>query len=206
MSYLGLRAVPVTLVRMTVAAIILAAGASRRLGQPKQLLRYGGETLLGRAIRLADEAGATPVLAILGAQAEAVGDAVDPRKAVSVLNPDWEQGIASSIHAGLHAVDAASAGVLILSCDQPRLTANHLRGLIDAFIDQPARTIVASEYAGVHGVPAIFPRAVFPNLFALEGDKGARTLLIQPPCLVVGVPFPGGEIDVDKPDDLEHLS
>jgi molybdenum cofactor cytidylyltransferase len=198
-------AIPDTLVRMPVAAIILAAGASRRLGQSKQLLVHGGETLLGRAIRLAREAGAAPVLAVLGAHAEMIRASVEPDGATVVINESWEQGIASSIHAGLCALDAGVLGALILSCDQPRLTAEHLRTLIENFTAQDESAIVASAYAGTHGVPAVFPRTAFPELLALAGDKGARALLLHPPCPLIALPFPGGEADIDKPEDLALL-
>jgi len=193
---------------MPVAAILLAAGASRRLGRPKQLLAYGGETLLERAIRLAVEAGAAPVFAVLGAHFERVSVVVSAGPGVAVFNGEWETGIASSIHAGLHALDGIApdaAGVLILGCDQPRLTAEHLRALIGAFAAQTEPAIVASAYAGVHGVPAVFPRSVFEQLRALRGDRGARALLAEAPYPVIALPFEGGEVDIDRPEDLARL-
>jgi CTP:molybdopterin cytidylyltransferase MocA len=189
----------------SVAAVVLAAGASRRLGQPKQLLMLDGETLLARSVRLAREAGAAHVIVVVGAQAESIGAVVPAASATMVTNEDWEQGIASSIHAGVKALDAASNGALILACDQPRLTAGHLRGLIEIFAAQSAPTIVASTYAGVLGIPAVFPREVFPQLLALSGDKGARSLLMHPPCPLNAVPFDGGELDIDEPDDLTQI-
>lgn len=194
---------------MPIASIILAAGASRRLGRPKQLVTYGGETLLARAIRLAHEAGALPVLVVLGAEYEAIHAAIEWSFARAVRNTDWEQGIASSIHAGLRASEEFApdaAGAMMLACDQPRLTAEHLRALIGLFEDRGEAAIVASMYAGVHGVPAIFPRAAFAELRALSGDKGARALLVKPPCAVVAVDLAGGEIDLDTPEDLAGLA
>jgi len=199
---------PGTLMPMPVAAIILAAGASRRLGQPKQLLIHGGETMIGRAIRLANDAGATPVIAVLGAHYELVREAVPLSLALPVINSLWEQGIATSIHAGLTALgDNApqTSGALILGCDQPLLTAGHLRALLEAFGTQVAPAIVASAYAGILGIPAVFPRELFAELRALRGDRGARSLLMQPPCPLVALPFPGGEIDIDLPADLAQL-
>lgn len=194
--------------KSSVAAILLAAGASRRLGQPKQLLMLDGETLLARTVRLATEAGAAPVLVVVGANAELIGAAVLADSAAAVMNEEWEQGIASSIHAGVKALDAGSPdarGVLILACDQPRLSSEHLRGLIETFGSQSEASIVASTYAGVHGIPAVFPREAFADLLALSGDKGARALLMQPPCLLLTVPFEGGEVDIDQPGDLAQL-
>jgi CTP:molybdopterin cytidylyltransferase MocA len=193
---------------ISVAAIVLAAGASRRLGQPKQLLTYGGETLLDRAIRLAGEAGAAPVLTVLGSNREVILASADLNPAVPVINNDWERGIATSIHAGLESLDAIAPhanAALILSCDQPRLTADHLRELIETFATQAEPSIVASTYAGVVGIPAVFPRIAFPHLLALRGDKGARAILAQPPCPLISVTFSGGEVDIDQPEDLALL-
>jgi CTP:molybdopterin cytidylyltransferase MocA len=193
---------------MTVAGIVLAAGASRRLGQPKQLLMLDGETLLERAIRQAAESGADPVFVILGAHSEQIRATVSLTHAIPVLNSAWEQGIASSIQAALGALDASApqaSGALILTCDQPRLTAAHLRALLQAFAAHPAPAIVASAYAGILGIPAVFPRQVFADLRALRGDKGARALLMHPPCPLLALPFLGGDIDIDEPADLAQL-
>ncbi len=193
---------------MSVAAIILAAGASRRLGQPKQLLRFQAETLLGRAIRLAHEAGASPVFVVLGANFAAISSRSTFDHEILVLNDRWEQGIATSIHAGLDALGEKAispSGVLLMTCDQPRLTAEHLRILFDEFTKHPEPVIAASTYTGIQGTPAIFPRLTFPDLAKLCGDQGARKLLTHPPCPVISFDFIGGEIDIDLPADISHL-
>jgi molybdenum cofactor cytidylyltransferase len=195
-------------VKTSVAVIVLAAGGSRRLGQPKQLLMHGGEKLLARSIRLANEVSAGPVLVVLGASHEKIRAAVSLDGVKLVINENWEQGIASSIHAGVNAlngIESTVSGALILSCDQPRLTAAHLRTLTESFTAQTKPCIVASAYAGVHGIPAIFPRSAFPDLLALSGDKGARALLVKPPRPLIVVPFEGGEVDIDEPGDLAEL-
>jgi molybdenum cofactor cytidylyltransferase len=195
-------------VNSSVAVIVLAAGASRRLGQPKQLLMHGGETLLERADRLASEAGAAPVIIVLGANFEIIRASVVLMNSVLSINDRWEQGISTSIRAGLKSLDAvapSTQGVLILSCDQPRLASDQLRGLIETFTTQSEPSIVASAYAGVVGIPAVFPRMAFPLLFALRGDKGARGLLLEPPCPLIAIPFAGGEVDIDRPEDLKQL-
>jgi CTP:molybdopterin cytidylyltransferase MocA len=194
---------------MSVPAIILAAGASRRLGRPKQLVNFEGETLLARALRLAREAGAAPILAVLGANFAAICASVDFECAIPVLNDQWESGLASSIHAGLNEAETRSsepAGALVMTCDQPRLTAQHLAMLLAAFRQHNGKSIVASLYAGAHGIPAVFPREVFAALRSLQGDKGARGLFTQAPCAVVSVPFEGGGVDIDRPSDLARLS
>jgi len=191
-----------------VAAVVLAAGASRRLGQPKQLLLMNGETLLARAVRLAVEAGTARAIVVLGAEDERIRATVDFGDALPVTNSNWQQGMAGSIHAGLRALLEnlpAAEAALILACDQPLLTAEHLRALLEAFAAESGAAIVASAYAGKMGIPAVFPRALFAELLALSGDQGARALLMNPPCPVIPIPFPGGEIDIDLPGDLNQL-
>jgi molybdenum cofactor cytidylyltransferase len=193
---------------MQVAAIILAAGASRRLGQPKQLVGFAGEALLERALRLAREAGACPVLVVLGANFAPICATIPFNEAIPVFNEKWEEGISTSIHAGLNEADVRgpeSTGALIMTCDQPRISADHLSKLLRTFAEHGNASIVASHYAGTHGVPAVFPRSVYMKLHALHGDKGARTLLVKPPCHLIAIPFEGGEIDIDLPSDLAQL-
>ena len=193
---------------MPVAAIILAAGGSRRLGQPKQLLAYRGETLLVRAIRLANEAGASPVLVVLGANFETILAAIQSSNSIPIHNDRWRQGIASSIEAGVRALSVCgpeAEGVLLMGCDQPRLTADHLRSVIAAFEGQAGAVMAASSYAGVQAVPAVFPRVTFAELRSLRGERGARSVIESAPCPVVAMEFPGGEVDIDSPEDLALL-
>jgi CTP:molybdopterin cytidylyltransferase MocA len=193
---------------MSVAAVIVAAGASRRLGQPKQLVMVDGEPLLQRAIRCAGEAGASPIFVVLGAYRDRVETAIDFGAATIVVNDDWEEGLASSIRAGVRAAEidtADAAGLLLMTCDQPRVTEEHLRQMIDKFDARLERILITSTYAGVRGIPAIFPREAHGELLALRGDKGARALLQKPLWHVIEVPLEGGEIDIDRPDDLAGI-
>jgi molybdenum cofactor cytidylyltransferase len=194
---------------MRIPAIVLAAGTSSRLGQPKQLVEYRGETLLARAIRLSQEAGGDPVFVVLGANLDAIVPTGLSDRAVPVINKDWQEGISTSIQAGLRAVHGElpdTEGVLLLPCDQPRLSVEHLRALMRAFSSQSGAVIAASAYAGALGTPAVFPRGAFRQLFDLRGDTGARALFLKPARPVVGVPFPDGEIDIDTPADLDGLT
>lgn len=193
---------------MPVPAIVLAAGASRRLGRPKQLVEFNGETLLARAVRIAQEAGASPLLVVLGACFDEILASRQCGEAIAVHNEQWEQGIASSIRAGLRALEAAApsaSGVLLMACDQPHLTADHLRALLHVFASKQMSTIAASAYAGVNGVPAIFPRGSFAALGSLAGDQGARALLAATTAPLVAIAFAGGEVDIDLPADLGQL-
>jgi molybdenum cofactor cytidylyltransferase len=194
---------------MSIPAVILAAGASRRLGQPKQLVRIAGETLLDRTIREVRESGAQPILVVLGAHRDAIQATVDLSGLHLVFNSNWEQGIASSIHMGIGAVQelvADATAVLMLVCDQPKLTAEHLRALIAIHENATELAIVASAYAGITGIPAIFPASQFQRLLALQGDAGAKYLLRNPGCPLISVIFQGGEVDVDLPSDLAGLT
>ena len=193
----------------SIAAIIVAAGSSSRLGQPKQLVLLDGEPMLQRAIRFACQAGAAPVFVVLGAHRKIVGSRVDFGTAEIVVNNEWQEGLASSIRAGVRAAEHASSeesGLLLMLCDQPRVSAGHLRRMIQAFDEQPAGTTVASSYAGIRGTPAIFPRSAIADLCALHGDKGARGLLARPSRIVVEVSLEGGEIDIDRPEDLKRIN
>jgi len=193
---------------MSVAALILAAGGSRRLGQPKQLLLCEAETLLNRAIRMAAEAGALPVLVVLGSQFAVIRASIDSRNAIVVHNDRWRQGMGRSIEAGMRALELCapeSQGILLMGCDQPRLTAEHLRELMHAVASHGSAAIVASSYAGVYGVPAVFPRETFAELRRIPGDKGARSVIEHALCPVVPVEFTGGEVDIDEPGDLGQL-
>ncbi len=193
---------------MSVGAIVLAAGASRRLGEPKQLLQFHGETLLARAIRTAAEAGAMPVLAVLGAHAERICQSIELAPATQVINRVWEQGIASSIQAGLRTMEELAplaSGALLMTCDQPHLTVLHLQALIRYFIEHHGARIIASSYAGIVGTPAVFPASAYPGLYALNGDQGARSLLAECNLSIVSVPFERGEIDIDLPADRALL-
>ena len=193
---------------MPLPAIVLAAGASSRLGQPKQLVKIAGETLLARTLRLLRESASDPIFVVLGAHAENISSAVDLSGALVVSNLQWQQGISNSIHAGIAALeqhDPTAQAVMLLVCDQPKLSAQHLQSLFDAHARSDSPAIVASQYAGIAGIPAIFPASQFARLQALQGDTGARQLLRKPECPLITVPFAGGEVDIDNPEDLEAI-
>lgn len=195
---------------IAVPAILLAAGASTRLGQPKQLLRlpaFGGETLLDHAVGLARASGAAPIFVILGAHAKEIHLECELLDCILVRNETWAEGMASSLRVGIAAVlenAPTASSAMVMVCDQPGLSVEHLVRLIDAHREDGNR-IAASRYAGRTGVPAIFPRALFSGLLELHGDQGARALLQQPGAAVHAIDFPGGEWDLDSPEDLQRL-
>ena len=193
-----------------VPAVLLAAGASTRLGQPKQLLRlpaFGGETLLDHTVGLALAAGARPLFVVLGAHAEEIQRQSQLPHCTVLRNETWAEGMASSIRIGIAAVIEQApdaSGAILLVCDQPALSAEHLRQLLACHRNDPA-SIAASRYAGRPGVPAVFPSALFPALLQLKGDQGARAILQQSGQIVHQLEFPHGEWDIDSPGDLETM-
>ena len=188
-------------------AVILAAGASRRLGQPKQLLHLPespAESLLERTLSCTLAASFHPVFVVLGAQAAHIESAAQLSKATIVRNPDWQQGMTSSIRSGVLAAIAAcpeTTGLLLLVCDQPALTADHLQALLAAHHQHPHK-IIASRYANRPGVPILAPRSFFPDLLALTGDTGAREILRAEKNNLIEIPLPHGEWDIDAPEDV----
>ena len=175
--------------------MVLAAGASSRLGEPKQLAVVGGERLLERAVRVAGEAGCSPVVVVLGARAREIEQACGLGAARVMRNADWEEGMASSIRLGVAALAGAVDALVVMGCDQPAVTAAHLRALM-----ADGDSVTASAYAGRRGVPACFAADCFQELLALEGDKGARDLLHA----ARAVELPGGELDVDTVELLRE--
>jgi len=180
---------------MIVAAAILAAGASSRLGRPKQLLPFRGTTLLRAVVREVCAASCDRVAVVLGAYAGSVAPELDGLPVASLANVLWTEGMASSIRCGVAwAVRSRCEALLVALCDQPRLTAAHLETLLQVYRRSPGP--VASRYAGTLGAPAIFDRASFPALFALTGDAGASRLLAS----ATPVDWPDGALDVDTPE------
>jgi molybdenum cofactor cytidylyltransferase len=187
---------------MSVGAVVLAAGASRRLGQAKQLVVHRGEELVKHTVRAAAGSRCTGVCVVIGASARRVLPVVLGAGAEVVHNPAWESGMASSIHAGVAWAERHGHEAIVLCvCDQPHLSAAHLDTLIREH--EESGDVIASRYGATVGVPAVFPRARFAALSALSGDQGARGLLRQ--GLVREVSWDAGAIDVDTPADLEAL-
>lgn len=183
------------------AVVVLAAGGSTRLGQPKQLLTRQGETLVHRVVRLALELAPAQVLVVVGANAQAVTSSISGLDATPVTNHHWERGLASSLQvAGGHLLPTVSA-VMVVACDQPAIEHAHLRALLSG-----ART-AASACAGTRhgsalGVPAVVPRAWFTPVGA-AGDRGFGARLRQLPADMVHVlQAPELGLDVDTAEDL----
>jgi len=189
----------------TLHALILAAGASRRFGSPKQLVRFDGQSLLQRAVAHASELLGSAVTVVLGAHAAEIAETLPTGSAGVLINRDWQEGIASSIRIGVQRLPGACDGVMLVLADQPLVGSETLRRLMTAWRRQP-RNIIASRYGSVTGVPAIFPRWCFSDLTELRGDAGARIVIRRYSDHVVRLAHPEAAVDIDYPDDLLDLS
>jgi molybdenum cofactor cytidylyltransferase len=177
------------------------------MGSPKQLLRLGGESLVRRAVMTALASHCSPVFVVIGAEADSVTREISDLPVERVENVHWAEGIGSSIRAGIIAAAATQPppdAVLVTLADQPAVTATLLNQLVAAGETAPAG-LVACEYAGTIGAPALFACRHFDALRRLSGDRGGKALLAAHRNTVVLVPFAPAVIDVDTPDDYRRL-
>jgi CTP:molybdopterin cytidylyltransferase MocA len=181
--------------------VLLAAGASRRLGRAKQLAEVDGEPLVRRTARFGLATEPLHMVVVLGAAEGAVRAALSGLRFDAVVCDRWEEGMGRSLQAGLGALDARCAGALVVLCDQVALTPGHLVALRDAWRRSPSGA-AASGYGGVAGVPALLPRAWFEALAEEPGDRGARALLLRNMREVTVVSNERLARDVDVPADL----
>ncbi|HEX3222738.1 MAG TPA: nucleotidyltransferase family protein [Nocardioides sp.] len=185
-----------------VAALVLAAGGSRRLGQPKQLLAYRGATLLDATLATVREAGFEQVVVALGSAADEVQARIDLSDLDVAVNPDFGEGCATSIRSGLDHVHPAMHGLVLLLGDQPGVTVTAIRDLADA---ARGHAVGVCSYDDAPGHPLWFDRSMFATLRALHGDK-AVWKLVDAGDDVVHVPVPGGvPPDVDTWADYDAL-
>lgn len=185
-----------------VAAVVLAAGQSHRMGRPKLLLRWRGTSLVRRAAEAA--AGACRrVVVVVGPDGDPLRAELAGLPVEVVLNPEPARGIASSLRCALAAVGDAPA-VLVVLADQPAVDAGHLRRLVELHRNTGA-PVVAAAYGDTFGAPAVFARELFAELFALEGDVGAKSVVQRHRHEAVLVPVPEAAVDVDTPQDWDRL-
>ena len=189
-----------------IGIIILGAGASSRLGRPKQLLKHvDSGSLIRHTCQLAINSGLGPIVLVLGARKELILEEVKDLMIHTVDNMMWPQGISGSIKIGLNHIlelDPSLMAVIILVCDQPYLTTELIIKLVSVYTET-GKPIVASTYNGVSGTPALFDRMFFNVILELEGDKGASKIIYQHPDQVEEVMFEQGGIDIDTEEDYE---
>jgi nicotine blue oxidoreductase len=191
----------------TVGGIVLAAGAGRRFGGPKALVRLGDRTLLERSVGLLLAGGCAPVVAVLGCPLDGELPVLD---GVQVSwNPDWSEGIGASLRHGLQALAARPevAAAVVVLVDQPNLTPTAVRRVIDAH--RGGAAVAVATYAGRRGHPVLLDRSTWPGVQqCAAGEQGARAFLRTYPNLVTEVACEdaGGPDDIDEPADLARVT
>jgi molybdenum cofactor cytidylyltransferase len=209
-----------------IAAVILAAGDSSRLGQPKQLIQFRGKTLVRRMVDAASEAGCRPILVVVGngkqvphldafrspkeetrQLVDAITSELKKTGATIVANPNWKCGIGASIRTGIQHLIDTTPGVeatVLLTCDQPFVDRAVIDGLI-TLRHETRKPIVAASYAGTLGIPALFDRGRLPELLRLDDSAGAKSIILSNRDQVAEFPFPEGNIDIDTAEDWERF-
>ncbi len=190
-----------------IAIVILAAGASARMGVPKQLLRHRGRSLVRNAVEAALGSACRPVVIVLGANAKQIRPEIEELPVQIVQNAHWAGGLSTSIRAGIEALVSAAdppEAVVLALCDQPWVCSDDIEALVTAYRSM-GRPIVASQYAGTLGVPALFARPVLPELLRLAGDGGAKQVIQSHLATVWPVPCSHAAIDLDTLEDSDAI-
>ncbi len=187
--------------------IVLAAGGSSRLGQPKQLLPFGDTSLIRHACQCALGTPHRPLVVVLGAHEESCRRELAGLSLTMASNSQWETGLASSLALGLQTLEEiapAVSGALILLHDQPLVTPTMLEQLVRLW-DPPKILISAASYGDRAGVPAVFARSLFAQLRALRGDEGARKIILQYREQTAVLTLPDSLDDIDTPEDYQRM-
>jgi molybdenum cofactor cytidylyltransferase len=192
---------------MEIGIILMAAGSSSRMGRPKQLLPIEGEPLLVRSVKAAVGSKAHELVVVLGSNYKCHREVIAGFSIEIIENREWQKGMGNSLKKGLsHLIDKNDSldAVIVLVCDQPYLSSDLINKLIEEF-EQTKSKIVASIYAGIIGVPALFDSSMFEKILQLGDEQGAKKLIQQHLANVKTVDFPKGIIDLDFPEDYESL-
>lgn len=187
-----------------IAAMVLAAGTSSRMGRPKQTVRVGGVPMLERVLKNYRESRVERVVVVIGGHADEVRSAVSFRDEVVVANPRFAEGMSSSLRLGIRHVGDADAAIIALG-DQPFVRTSTINRIVSAYESWGAR-IVVPTYRGDRGNPVLFDRALFPQLGRIRGDVGAKSVVQRNAKDVLEVEVRDGGIlaDIDTPSDLEQ--
>ena len=187
------------------AAIVLAAGLSRRMGRPKLLLTLEGRPVIRHTVERMLAAGLSDVIVVVGPEHEAIRQALEGLPVRLAVNPTPEAGQASSVRRGIQAVSPLATVALIALGDQPWVSADVIHRLLAA-LAAPGKRIAAPRYADGLGNPVLFAADVFPELLALTGDRGARAVVEKDASRLAVVDVAQAmPSDVDTPEDYERL-
>jgi len=188
-------------------AVILAAGNSSRLGQPKQLVKFRDQTLLNITVSAATSAVGKQTIIVTGAHRGLLAEELRHLPVHIIHNPYWQEGMSSSICYGLInllKIFPYLDGVIFLVCDQPFISAALLKIMISEQ-DKTGKNIIPASYNNTTGVPVLFTYKYFSNLINLKGNEGAKSLLKEFPEDMATVDFPEGAIDIDTAEDYANL-
>lgn len=190
-----------------IAAVILAAGASIRMGQPKLLMPWNGKPILHYAVSTALESGLSPVLVITGKYHDELAAALYSYPVTLVHNTDWLDGQSTSVRRAILSLPKLISAVIFLLGDQPKIPAAAIQALVGYYIkSNPRPSILAPVVNGRRANPVLFDRSVFPDLLKLEGDAGARQVFAKHPPVTIEMNEPGLLFDVDSPEDYAALN
>jgi molybdenum cofactor cytidylyltransferase len=192
-----------------IGIILLAAGSSSRMGKNKLLLDIREDSLLENAIKSALSSRANKVIVVLGANLEENLKVIQVEKVETVTNHRWKKGIGSSIKCGVKTMlenYPAISALIISVCDQPFLKNDQFNSLIEKY-KETKKPVIASEYAGLKGVPVLYDQSMFQELLSMPDDSGAKMHILDKAKenTIATVPFPKGELDIDTLDDLKKL-
>ncbi|WP_373057643.1 NTP transferase domain-containing protein [Zunongwangia sp. H14] len=187
--------------------IIIAAGASRRMENTKQLLQIGEETMLGKAIKQATASVADEVIVVLGANSDRITAKIEHFPAIILINENWRNGLGSSIATGIKYFfqnKKKFEAVLVMLGDQPLMDSAYLNQLLEVYKENPSK-IVATKYPKSAGVPAVFPKKYFKELSLLAEDKGAKNILARERSSLIVLDAGDRILDIDTPQDYKQL-
>ena len=190
-----------------IGAIILAAGGSTRMGRPKQLLQFKGQSLLRRATSVAIDAGCDPVVVVVGNDSPMMLAELDGLSVHAIENSDWPRGIGTSIRSGVRellSLRPATTASFIHLCDQPLVTPATFAKLFDARTDS-GKPVCVCTYADTIGPPVLVDRTLFPALLELPDHAGAKKIWTDHPQNVCTVTCPEAALDMDTPEDLQKI-
>ena len=188
-----------------ISILILAAGNSSRLGSPKQLIEFEGQTLIERitetALSISEE-----VLIVLGGNSELILPKLERFNNVisTIYNPDWKEGMGTSIRIGVEKLAENSDLIIILLADQPFISKVLLQNMLQSY-EKTQNPIVSCTYSNTLGVPILFDKSVFFELLKLNGDKGAKSFLHLYKNRISTIDFPEAIVDIDTLEDVENL-
>jgi molybdenum cofactor cytidylyltransferase len=191
-----------------IAIVILAAGGSKRMGSPKQLLKWGDQTLIEHSIEEAQGVNPKSVLVVLGANFNLIKNHIPDLQITIINNPHWEQGLGTSIAIAVEYLQSSKSrvdGLLVTLCDQPLITSDYLGFLLSKFQSGKNQIFATSYGDGKHGVPALFDKVYFNELMGLRDDQGARDILKRQANNVIGVTPPESNVDLDTKEDYANL-